>query len=60
MHSPDWEPLVWQVLENLIFPKAPASRKGDSHPSLHPPRPPRQALREAGWSRRRDGDATRL
>lgn len=55
MHSPDWEPLVWQVLENLIFPKAPASQ-----PRRVLPHPPGPASREAGWSRRRDCGATRL
>lgn len=28
MYSQDWEPDVWQILENLDFPHAPASCKG--------------------------------
>lgn len=60
-HSPDWEPRVWQVLENLIFPEAPASHKSrfSAQPALPPTSPPPQALLEAGWSRRSDCDATR-
>lgn len=58
MHRQDWEPLVWQVLENLIFPKAPASHKGrfSAQPSPHPHSSSRV---RGGWSRRSDSDATR-
>lgn len=46
MHSQDWEPLVWQVLENLIFPKAPAYHKGrfSAQPGPQAPTPPPSSL----------------
>lgn len=37
MHSPDWETPVWQVLENLISSKVPASQEGRF--SATPPHP---------------------
>lgn len=55
MHSQNWEPLVWQVLENPDFPYAPVFNKGRF--SAQAPKP---CWRLAGWSRQSDSNARRL